>query len=122
VFPSEGTTVAMLLGLLLLLFQSTFLISIIRLLIPVGQMGLSTYVMQSAFGLLLFYGYGLGVLLTLYGTMALGLGILFFICQVVFCRWWFIHHNLGPIEWVWRCTTSSTWQTNKIQIIKEQQP
>ncbi len=31
--------------------------------IPVGKMGLSTYVMQIAFGLFIFYGYGFGLLL-----------------------------------------------------------
>jgi uncharacterized protein len=83
-------------------------------LIPVGKMGLTTYVSQSAFGVLIFYGYGLGLLLKLSGTAALGLGLLFFIIQIMFSKWWFSKYRFGPLEWLWRSGTNGRWQSFKI--------
>jgi uncharacterized protein len=77
-------------------------------------MGLTTYVLQSAFGIFIFYGYGLGLLLKLSGTGALGLGLLFFIGQVYFSKWWFSKYKYGPLEWLWRSGTNRSWQSLKI--------
>ena len=66
-------------------------------LIPVGKMGLTTYVLQSAFGIFIFYGYGLGLLLQLSGTAALGLGLIFFLIQILFSKWWFSKFKYGPL-------------------------
>jgi len=77
-------------------------------------MGLTTYVLQSAFGILIFYGYGLGLLLKLSGTAALGLGMLFFIGQIFFSKWWFGRYTYGPLEWLWRSGTNRSWQSIKI--------
>jgi uncharacterized protein len=86
----------------------------VRQLIPVGKMGLTTYVLQSAFGILIFYGYGFGLLLKLSGTAALGLGILFFIGQIYFSKWWFSNYKYGPLEWLWRSGTNRSWQSIKV--------
>jgi uncharacterized protein len=83
-------------------------------LIPVGKMGLTTYIVQSAFGLFIFYGYGLGLLLKLSGTTALGLGLLFFLLQIAFSTWWFSKYKYGPLEWLWRSGTNGRWQSFKI--------
>ena len=86
----------------------------VKQLIPVGKMGLTTYVLQSAFGIFIFYGYGLGLLLKLSGTGALGLGLLFFIGQVYFSKWWFSKYKYGPLEWLWRSGTNRSWQSIKL--------
>ncbi|MBK8634035.1 MAG: DUF418 domain-containing protein [Saprospiraceae bacterium] len=99
---------------LLAMFKLSSTNKITSLLIPVGKMGLSTYVMQTAFGLFIFYGYGLGLLLKLSGTAALGLGLLFFILQIVFSKWWFSKYRFGPLEWLWRSGTNGSWQSMKI--------
>ena len=100
--------------ILLSLFKLSSTNKIASLLIPVGKMGLTTYVMQSAFGILIFYGYGLGLLLKLSGTAALGLGFLFFLIQIVFSKWWFSKYKFGPLEWLWRSGTNGRWQSFKI--------
>ncbi len=87
---------------------------IASLLIPVGKMGLTTYVLQSAFGIFIFYGYGLGLLLQLSGTAALGLGLIFFLIQILFSKWWFSKFKFGPLEWLWRSGTNGSWQSFKI--------
>ena len=101
-------------GLLLLAYKSNFIGKFIKYLIPVGKMGLTTYVFQSVFGLFVFYGYGLGLLLKLSGTVALGLGLLFFIMQMLFAQWWFSKFKYGPLEWLWRCGTDRIWLSNKL--------
>jgi len=97
-------------GLLLLLCTMEFSKSSIRKFILVGKMGLTIYVMQSAFGLFIFYGYGLNLLLKLSGTVALGLGVLFFLFQMLLSKWWFNTFKFGPLEWIWRCATNLKWQ------------
>jgi uncharacterized protein len=101
-------------GLILLLYKSKITERFIKQLIPVGKMGLTTYVLQSAFGIFIFYGYGLGLLLKISGTTALGLGLLFFIIQILFSKWWFRNYKFGPLEWLWRSGTNGSWQSIKI--------
>jgi uncharacterized protein len=86
-------------GLLLLLFTVELSKSSIKKFIPAGKMGLTIYVMQSAFGLFIHYGYGLNLLLKLSGTVALGLGVLFFLLQMLLSKWWFNTFKFGPFEW-----------------------
>jgi uncharacterized protein len=100
-------------GLVLYFYNRPSAKTSIKLLIPVGKMGLTTYVMQSAFGLFIFYGYGLNLLLKLSGTVALGLAILFFLLQILFSKWWFKKYKFGPLEWMWRVTTNVKWQQNR---------
>lgn len=100
-------------GSVLILYKSSIMQRFVKQLIPVGKMGLTTYVLQSAFGIFIFYGYGLGLLLKLSGTGALGLGLVFFIGQVYFSKWWFSKYNYGPLEWLWRSGTNRSWQSIK---------
>lgn len=95
----------MYIGLLLLLFRSPTPRALLSRLAPVGRMGLSVYVLQSTIGILIFYGYGLGLLLTLSGTLALAAGVLIFLGIAGFCHWWFIRFRFGPLEWIWRSAT-----------------
>ncbi len=100
-------------GILLYFFKNKSTNKYVSQLIPVGKMGLTTYVCQSAFGVLLYYGYGLGLLFKLSGTMALGLGLFFFIAQIIFSKWWFKKYKFGPLEWLWRSSTNGSWQSLK---------
>jgi len=101
-------------GLLLHLYKSKITQRYVRQLILVGKMGLTTYVLQSAFGIFIFYGYGLGLLLKISGTTALGLGMLFFTIQIFFSKWWFSKYIFGPLEWLWRSLTYQKKQPFRI--------
>ena len=50
-------------------------------------MGLTTYLTQSAFGLIVFYGFGFGLLGKLGVAASVGLAIGFYVLQVFFSRW-----------------------------------
>ena len=72
---------------------------------PMGRMGLTTYLGQSAFGILLFYGLGFGLLGKIGAAAAVGAAIAFFILQILLARAWMARFSLGPVEWLWRSLT-----------------
>jgi len=80
---------------------------------PAGRMGLTTYLGQTAFGVLLFYGLGFGMLGKLGVAAAVGASIAFFILQILLARAWMAHFSLGPVEWLWRSLTYFKVQPNR---------
>ena len=81
---------------------------------PLGKMGLTTYLLQSVFGVFVFLGIGLGLMGELGTAACVGLGILFFIAQIFIARWWLSHFKLGPVEWLWRSLTYFKIQRNSV--------
>ncbi len=73
---------------------------------PVGQMALSVYVGQTVVGVLVFFGFGLGLLGRFGNSVTLPMGLALFVVQVWACRAWLGRFRFGPLEWAWR---SSTW-------------
>jgi uncharacterized protein len=72
---------------------------------PVGRMGLTTYLMQSAAGTLIFFNTGLALAYELGSFYSLLLGFSIFILQMVFASLWFRYFEYGPVEWIWRTLT-----------------
>lgn len=60
---------------------------------------------RSVFGILLFYGIGLGwgAGVDLLTTELIALGV--YVFQVFFSRFWLERFRFGPVEWVWRMLT-----------------
>jgi uncharacterized protein len=77
---------------------------------PLGKMGLTTYLLQSVFLALLFYGAGLGLMGRVGHAAATALGLGFFVVQVFLARWWLTKMTMGPVEWLWRSATQLRWQ------------
>jgi uncharacterized protein len=76
-----------------------------RIFTPIGQIGLTGYLMQSVVMTLLFERYGLG-LKSPPTTWYLLLDVaFFFVIQLAFARWWMSRYRFGPAEWVWRSMT-----------------
>jgi uncharacterized protein len=73
---------------------------------PVGQMALSVYVAQTVIGVLVFFGFGLGLLGRFGNSVTIPLGLALFMVQVWACRAWLRRFRFGPLEWAWR---SLTW-------------
>jgi uncharacterized protein len=84
---------------------------------PLGKMGLTTYLSQSAFGVLLFYGLGFGMLGKIGVAAAVGAAIAFYILQVLLAQAWMTRFTLGPVEWLWRSLTYF-----KLQPLRVSQP
>jgi len=72
---------------------------------PMGRMGLTTYLGQTVFGVLVFYGLGLGLLGKIGAATAVGLALAFVVLQIVLAQLWARYFTMGPAEWVWRSLT-----------------
>lgn len=74
-----------------------------------GRMALTNYIGQSAIGMLLFYGTGLG-----WGADT---GLIYvemivlavYVLQMLFSGLWLSAFRFGPLEWVWRMLTYGKW-------------
>lgn len=81
----------------------------------VGRMGLTTYLMQTMFGVLVFTGIGFELLGDIGALTCLGLSVAFFVFQVYFSKWWFKHFQYGFFEWIWRSATLLKIQPLRVQ-------
>jgi uncharacterized protein len=71
----------------------------------VGRMGLTTYLMQTFFGTLLFFSFGFGLLGEIGALLSVAIAILVFIVQIYFSKWWLARFRYGFFEWLWRSGT-----------------
>jgi uncharacterized protein len=71
----------------------------------VGRMGLTTYLTQTFFGVLLFFGIGFGLLGEIGVLASVGIAVLIFTGQIYFSKWWLSRFRYGPVEWLWRSAT-----------------
>ncbi len=66
-----------------------------------GKMSLTNYVSQSIMGALIYFPIGLYLAPYCGYTISLFIGILMFILQAKFSRWWLSRHKQGPLEYIW---------------------
>ncbi len=101
-----GLTLAYASGLALVFLTSRGR-SAIRRLAPVGQMALTWYLLQTVFGIWMFYGFAPGP--ALMGKVApaalAALCVVLYLAQVVCARAWLSRFRFGPAEWLWRSLT-----------------
>jgi uncharacterized protein len=67
-----------------------------------GRMAFTNYLTQSVIFRWIFYGYGFGLFDRLGAATALSIGIVVYICQVLYSAWWLKRYRYGPVEWLWR--------------------
>jgi uncharacterized protein len=96
-----------------LLFWRRPLQGLLPKLAPLGRMGLTSYIGQSVFGILVFYGLGFGLLGKIGAAAAVGAAIAFFVLQIVLANVWAKWFRMGPAEWIWRSLTYFTLQPNR---------
>ena len=89
----------------ILLFQKAGWQKRLLNLAPMGRMGLTTYIMQTMIGVLLFYGYGFNLLDVIGNSATFAIGTVVFIVQMFFSKWWMKYFYYGPFEWFWRSAT-----------------
>ncbi len=81
---------------------------------PVGRMALTNYLLQTIFGVLVFYCVGLGMGQKIGPVYFIPIAIGFYLLQVLFSNIWFNYFQYGPMEWVWRQLTYG----KKLKILK----
>ena len=79
----------------------------IRSLVPVGRMALTLYLLQTAFGIWMFYGFAHGpARMGTWGPAWLAaLCVAGFVAQGAVARAWLDRYRFGPAEWLWRTLT-----------------
>jgi uncharacterized protein len=70
--------------------------------VPIGQMAVTNYLLQSVFLSFVFYGFGFGLLGRLGATWCFLLSLSFFSLQCVLSYLWMRSFQFGPVEWLWR--------------------
>lgn len=90
----------------ILLFKKNFFHRILSKLVPFGRMSLTNYIMQSILGAFIYYGFSLGLYRYTGATYSLLIGIILFLLQLSFCKWWLKSHKQGPLEFLWH---KGTW-------------
>ncbi|MFB9108738.1 DUF418 domain-containing protein [Flavobacterium gyeonganense] len=93
-----------------LLYQKERVQNILSGLIPFGKMSLTNYIMQSIVGSFIYYRYGLGLVEYTGATYSLLIGIVLFLLQLWFCKWWLNKNKQGPLEYIWH---KATWVSLK---------
>ena len=78
----------------------------------VGRMAFTSYLAQTAIGMFVFYGIGLGY----WGALGLAqlwlLALSIYIVQVLMCAVWLRYFRQGPVEWLWACLTAGKYRPN----------
>lgn len=101
----QATLSALYLAIATLAFWSTQSSRLSTSFAQLGRMGLTTYLMQTLFGIIVFYGVGFGLLGKVGSAACVGIGIIIFIAQLFISQWWMNRHTMGPVEWLWRSLT-----------------
>lgn len=91
-------------GLVLLYYKSKGWRKVLDKLAPVGRMSVTNYMMQSVFGVFIFYGFGLNLAAATFAECAVA-GVVICTVQILFSNWWMKRHYYGPVEWLWRTAT-----------------
>ena len=70
-----------------------------------GRMSLTNFVVQSLFGAILYYPWGLHLAprMGVASSVLLTLGLI--LVQILFSGWWLAHHKRGPLEQLWHRLT-----------------
>lgn len=66
-----------------------------------GKMSLTNYISQSILGAIIYFPFGLYLAPYCGYTLSLIIGIVLFLLQVQFCKWWLSKHKQGPLETIW---------------------
>ena len=85
---------------------------LLSLLAPMGRMALTWYLVQTLFGICMFYGFAHGpALMGKAGPAGLAaVAVAGYVVQVVLARAWMARFRFGPAEWCWRSLTYSKVQ------------
>lgn len=96
---------AVLVASFVLLYYHSNLNRVLDKLKPYGRMSMTNYISQSFLGMLVFFPIGLHLAPYCGYFLSLLIGIVLFILQLTFCKWWLSHYRQGPLENLWHNLT-----------------
>lgn len=68
----------------------------------IGMMSLTNYVTHTLIFIIIFNGVGLGLMGKVHLIYTLPIGVVVYILQAFFSKWWTSKFQYGPVEWLWR--------------------
>lgn len=82
---------------------------IFRILATPGRMALTNYIGQSIWGMIIFYGIGIGwgADTGLVYVLLIATGV--YLVEIIFSHIWLHYCQFGPLEWIWRMLTYGKW-------------
>lgn len=89
--------------------------NVLKPLAAMGRMALTMYLLQTVFGLLIFYNFGLGWFDKTSPAQNVLLTIVVLYLQLKFSQIWMRHFNQGPIEWLWKGLTNFKFSSIKMK-------
>lgn len=92
-------------SIFVLLYATQWMYKLLSRLEIFGKMSLTNYVMQSMIGCFVYNGCGLALYQYTGASLSLLLGIVLFLLQFLFCKWWLKNHKQGPLERIWHNLT-----------------
>lgn len=66
-----------------------------------GKMSLTNYISQSILGVIIYFPFGFYLAPYCGYTLSLIIGIILFLAQIQFCKWWLSKHKQGLLETIW---------------------
>jgi uncharacterized protein len=122
-FTTQQATLAMfILAAVTLIYWRKPGLALFSKLAATGKMGLTVYLLQTVFGITLFFGIGFGLLGKIGVAASVACGIGFFLLEILFAQWWLQRFNMGPFEWLWRSLTYLKIQPNVRRSSSSAQP
>ncbi len=97
-----------------LLYQRDFFRRILSIYAPAGRMAISNYFAQSAIGVFVFCGIGLGVMGDLRPRWLVVMPFVMYTVQMIFSWIWLRHFRFGPVEWLTRSLTYGKLQPMRV--------
>ncbi|MBK9261290.1 MAG: DUF418 domain-containing protein [Polyangiaceae bacterium] len=102
-----------------LLYQRGFFRRVLSIFAPAGRMAMTNYYAQSAIGVFVFCGIGLGHMGDLRPRFTIVMPMVMFTVQMV-CSWlWLRYFRFGPVEWVSRSLTYGKPQPMRVRKMVE---
>lgn len=92
-------------GTIVLVFQSERGRRFLQPLAPVGRMALTNYLTHSLVFTTIALPWGLGLYAKVPPSIAVPAGIVLWLLQIPFSKWWLSRFRYGPFEWAWRTLT-----------------
>lgn len=95
----------------IILYQTKIAGKFLDTLSPYGRMGLTNYLIQGVIGCLIFSMWAFGPIFNAWGVTELFLlGLVIYVAQIIYSKYWLNYFLYGPLEWLWRSATYLTLQ------------
>lgn len=92
-------------GLLMLVFNTSWSSWLVKIYSKAGQMALSNYMLTSIISAFFFYGFGFGMFAKLELHQMYIYCVVIWVILLIFSNLWLKYFMFGPAEWLWRSLT-----------------